>query len=244
MQKIFICLILFLASFEVSYAQDNSVQENIPQPNSLQEIVEEPPDVSSTSTSPIFDDKLLLNGYSEKYRAHSKEILIEMIKDETLTSYKVAAAIRVFREKYADEIFLAEKGGVEKILLRRLHRDDSPFVQVEIMETLCRLDRYRYFRSMIPGLIQKLDHYNSTVNEIAFAGLEQLLSGSNSHNSREARIVFNTLRQVLFLMRKRLAGVKEPNLLLKQKLQLLRWSLKILGTQEIQRLPKEVINLL
>ena len=147
-------------------------------------------------------------------------------------------------EKYADEIFLAEKGGVEKILLRRLHRDDSPFVQVEIMETLCRLDRYRYFRSMIPGLIQKLDHYNSTVNEIAFAGLEQLLSGSNSHNSREARIVFNTLRQVLFLMRKRLAGVKEPNLLLKQKLQLLRWSLKILGTQEIQRLPKEVISLL
>ncbi len=243
MKKIIIFIILSFTSFTTSYGQDNSVRENTPETHSLEDIAQEslPPAVSATS--PIFDDKLLLDGYSEKYRAYSKDILLEMIKDETLTSYKVAAAIRVFREKFADELFRAEKGGIEKILLRRLHRDDSPFVQVEIMHTLCQLDRYRYFRSMVPALIQKLDHYNSTVNELAYSGLEKILS-ANSHNPREARIVFNTLRQVLFLMRKRLVGVKEPNSLLKQKLQLLRWSIKTLGTQELQRLPKEVINLL
>jgi hypothetical protein len=193
--------------------------------------------------SPIFDDRMLLDGYAKRYQDLSKEILLEMIKDETLTSYKAAAAIRVFKQNFVEKVVSREKGIVEKILLRRLHRDDSPFVQVEIMHTLCRMDRYRYFKSMVPALIQKLDHYNPTVNEVAFAGLNDIIS-TGGNRTYEARIVFNTLRKVLFLVRKRLADVKEPDSKLKQKLTILRWSIKILGTEELKRLPKEVINLL
>ncbi len=61
---------------------------------------------------------------------------------------------------------------------------------------------------------------------------------------REARIVFDTLRKILFLSRKRLGNITVPNKRLKQKLELLRWSIRILGTQELKRLPSEVINLL
>lgn len=191
----------------------------------------------------IFDDRMLLNGYAEKYDELSKEILMEMIKDDNLSSYKSAAAVRVFRKKYASEIVSREKKIAEKFLLRRLNRTASPFVQVEIMHTLVHIDRYKYFKSMMPALIQKLDHYNSTVNELAFDSLNELIE-SGHNRSREARIVFNTLRKVLFLSRKRLANISEPGPKLSQKLKLVRWSIKILGTQELKRLPKEVISLL
>jgi len=194
-------------------------------------------------TRTIFDDQMLLNGYTEKYSNLPKETLLAMIKDETLTSYRSAAAIKVFREKFSGEIVSREKKITEKVLLRRLHRADSPFVQVEIMHTLCQMDRYRYFKSMVPALIQKLSHYNATVNEIAFESLNHIIkTGSNRH--REARIVFNTLRKILFLSRKYLETVKEPDSQLTKKLKLLRWSIKVLGNQELKKLPKEVINLL
>ena len=195
------------------------------------------------SDQTIFDDQLLLDGYAEKYAENSKDILLAIIQDETISTYKTASAVRVFREKFSGEIFSREKLLVEKILLRKLHRAESAFVQVEIMHTLCLMDRYKYFASMIPSLILKLDHYNDTVNLMVYFALNEIIE--IGHNRpREARIVFNNLRRILFLSRKRLAEVEEPNERLKQKLELVRWSVKVLGTQEIRRLPKEVINLL
>ncbi|MCA9405891.1 MAG: hypothetical protein KC684_05095 [Candidatus Omnitrophica bacterium] len=191
----------------------------------------------------IFDDSLLLKGYANTYRELPKDIILEMIKDDTLNPFKTAAAVKVLREEYGAGIVSSEKKGVERILLRRLSRTDSAFVQVQIMHTLCKIDRYRYFQSMVPALIQKLDHYNSTVNETAFEALNDLIE-SGSNRAREARIVFNTLRKGLFLSRKRLETVKEPGPKLRQKLKLIRWCIKILGNAELKRLPKEVINLL
>jgi len=195
------------------------------------------------SSNTIFDDKMLLEGYAQRYSELSKEILLEMIKDDNLSSYKTTAAVRVFNETYSSEVVYREKKIVEKILLRRLSRTNSPFVQVEIMYTLCKMDRYRYFKAMVPALIQKMDHYNSTVNELAFESLNDIVE-SSPNRPREARIVFNTLRKILFLSRKRLANINEPGPRLKQKLKLIRWSMKILGSQELKRLPSEVINLL
>jgi len=191
----------------------------------------------------IFDDKLLLNGYTEKYSDKSMDILLAMIRDENLDSYKMAAAVRAFKDKYSLEVFSREKKIIEKTLLRRLNRTKSPFVQMEIMHTLCRMDRYKYFHSMAPALIQKLDHYNSTVNELAYNSMNDIIE--TGHNrSREARIVFNVVRKMMFLSRRRLVNIKEPSKVLKQKLELLRWSIKVLGSQEIKRLPKEVLTLL
>ena len=194
-------------------------------------------------THSILDDQMLLDGYTKKYSELSKETLLEMISDDTLTPYRSAAAVRVFQEKYSAEVVSHEKRRIEKILLRRLHRTNSPFVQVEIMHALCQMDRYRYFKSMAPALTQKLNHYNTAVNENAFNSLNKLIeTGTNRH--QEARIIFNTLRKMLFLTRKRLTAVKEPDPQLAKKLKLLRWSIKVLGNQELKKLPKEVINLL
>ncbi len=197
----------------------------------------------ASSLHTIFDDQMLLEGYTTKYGDFSKEILLAMIKDDTLTSYRSAAAVRVFRKQFSSDVVSNEKKGVEKILLRRLHRTDSPFVEVEIMHTLCQMDRYRYFKSMVPALIQKLNHYNSTVNKNAFDSLNHIIETGNSR-SREARIIFNTLRKILFLSRKHLALVTTADEKLTHKLKLLRWSIKVLGNQELKKLPKEVINLL
>ncbi len=191
----------------------------------------------------IFDDKKLLNGYKKKYSDLPKEILLEMIKDYNLNSYKSAAAVMVFNENYASEVVSHEKRQVEKILLRRLARTESPFLETQIMYTLCCLDRYRYFRSMVPGLMQKLDHYNATVNDIAYENLQALIDAGNSR-TREARVVFNTLRKMMFLSRRRLAKIQKPGPKLTHKLKLLRWSVKVLGTQELRRLPEEVLHLL
>ncbi len=196
-----------------------------------------------TRTFPIFDDKLLLDGYTNRYKDESKDILLAMMRDDTLDDFKLAAAVRVFSEKYSLEVFSREKKLIEKILIRRLNRTDSPFVEVEIMHALCRMDRYKYFTAMVPVLIRKMDHYNRAVNLVAYESLEDILKLGQGR-TREARIVFNTLRKVLFLSRKRLNSIKEPDTKLKQKLSLLRWAIKILGTEELKRLPKEVIPLL
>ncbi len=199
----------------------------------------DPADVASGA---IFDDEALLEGYTEKYGAESKDIILAMIGDDALGSYKCAAAVRVFKEQYANEILAKEKPNVARILLRRLNRSDSPFVQVEIMHTLVVLDRYQYFEPMVPALIQKMTHYNKVVSQIAYDDLQDIVKGSN--RTREARIIFNTLRKILFLSRNHLADIQEPDDQLRQKLNLLRWSIKILGTQELKRLPSELIRLL
>ncbi len=191
----------------------------------------------------IFDDKMLLDGYAEKYQNEPKEILLAIIEDETLSSYKTAAAVRVFREKFSQEIFSREKKAAERILWRRLNRTDSIFVQIEIMYTLCVMDRYKFFKYFAPSLIQALDHYNTTVNELAYNALQDLIK--TSHNKpREARIIFNALRKTLFLSRRKLRNITKPGKRLEQKLELVRWSVKILGTDELKRLPSEVLNFL
>ncbi|MCA9394717.1 MAG: hypothetical protein KC900_10965 [Candidatus Omnitrophica bacterium] len=192
----------------------------------------------------MFDDRKLLDRGAQQYAKYSKEILMAMIDDDALPNdYQRAASLRVFRENYADEVVSKEKKNIEKILLRRLKRTDSPFVQVEIMHTLCLLDRIKYLKSMVPALIQKLDHYNPTVNDMAYKALEDIVE-KGDNRAREARIFFNTLRKVLFLSRKRLTQVVEPDMRLAQKLKLLRWSIKVLGNQELDNLPNEVLGLL
>ena len=191
----------------------------------------------------IFDDHMLLEGYAKKYAEEPLEVILAMLRDDTLNAYRMAAAVRIFREKFMDELFYRQKRIEEKTLLRRLGRTDSIFVEIEIMHTLCDMDRYRYFDSMVPALIQKMEHYNRVANELAFDSINDIIK--TGHNrAREARILFNTLRKTLFLSRQRLEKVKVPDDRLKQKLQLLRWSIKVLGNQELKRLPKAVINLL
>jgi len=190
----------------------------------------------------IFDDKALLEGYSQKYTDEPRDILLAMIGDDSLGSYKCTAAVRVFKEKFADEVLSNEKSNILKILIRRLNRSDSPFVQVEIMHTLIVLDRFQYFDSMVPALIQKMDHYNPVVSNMAYADLQAITK--DSLYPREARIVFETLRKIFFLSRNRLQNITSPDEKLSQKIDLLRWSIRILGTQELKRLPSEVINLL
>jgi len=190
----------------------------------------------------IFDDKALLEGYSQKYADESREILLLMIADDSLGAYKCASAVRVFKEKYANAVLSKEKSNIIRILIRRLNRSDSPFVHVEIMHTLVVLDRYQYFESMVPALIQKMDHYNPVVRTMAYEDLLNITK--DSLYPREARIVLETLRKTFFLSRNRLKKTTTPDEKLQQKLDLLRWSIKILGTQELKRLPTEVINLL
>ena len=236
-----LAVFIFFAAVNTAAAQQSALavpEETNKQISSADTSTEE---VNTNYT--VFDDKMLIDGYAQKFKNLSKNILFEMIKDDTLTSYKTAAAIRIFRENFSEEVVGPEKNIFEKFLIRRFNRDDSPFVQVEIMNTLCRMDRYKYFGSLAPALIQKLDHYNSTVNEIAYQSLDELINSGNARRTREARVIFETLRKVLFLSRKRLANITEPGPKLSQKLKLLRWSIKILGNQELNRLPKEVINL-
>jgi len=224
----FILLVLVFSSFcfvNLLWAQDN---DDINQ--------------ADINSGAIFDDHALLEGYTEKYDDESRDILLAMIADDSLGSYKCTAAVRVFNEKYANEVLSNEKANILKILIRRLNRSDSPFVQVEIMHTLIVLDRYQYFSSMVPALIQKMDHYNSVVSNMAYDDLVEITK--DSLYTREARIVFDTLRKILFLSRNRLQNITTPDENLNHKLDLLRWSIRILGTQELKRLPSEVINLL
>lgn len=191
----------------------------------------------------IFDDRMMIEGYTQKYSDFSKQVIIEMIRDETLAPLRTVAAVRVFRERFSQEVVSRDKRIMEKLLIRRMKRSDSPFVKVEIMHALCQMDRYRFFDSMVPALIQKMDHYNKTLNEIAYEAVTQIVT-DGSNRAREARVVFNTLRRILFLSRKRLANITSPDPKLRQKFTLLRWAIKILGNQELKRLPKEVIGLL
>ena len=190
----------------------------------------------------VFDDLTLINGYTDKYAGESKETLLAMIDDDSLGTYKCAAAVRVFKQKYGSDIFKNEKPAILRNMIRRLNRTDSPFVQVEIMHALIVLDRYQYFESMVPALIQKLDHYNRVVSALTYDNLDDITKTST--RPREARVVFNTLRKIFFLTKKRLANVTTPDARLKRKLMMLRWSIKVLGTQLLKSLPPEVINLL
>ncbi len=199
-------------------------------------------DEADTSSNSVFDDEALLDGYAQKYDDESQDILLAMAADDSLGAYKCTAAVKDFKEKYANDVLSKEKTAIIKTLIRRLNRTDSPFLQIEIMDTLVVLDRFQYFESMVPALIQKMDHYNPVVSNTAYKYVFQLTQ--NSLYPREARIVFETIRKMLFLSRNHLASVTTPDENLQHKLFLLRWSITILGTSELKRLPPEVINLL
>jgi hypothetical protein len=191
----------------------------------------------------IFDDKLLIDGYAVKLANSSKDILLAMINDDSLNTFKKAAAVRVFRTQFAPQVVQRERVIIEKMLLRQLERSDSAFVQIELMHVLVLLDRYRYFDAMVPVLVQKMDHYDVAVNELAYRALDDITS-IGTPRTREARIVFNTLRKTFFLTRKKLQDADPNDVRLKNKIQILRWSIKVLGTNEIRNLPKEVISLM
>jgi hypothetical protein len=95
---------------------------------------------------------------------------------------------------------------------------------------------------MVPRLLYRLDHYNKVVNELAYTYINDIIQ-TGQNRSREARIVFETLRKMLFLSRKKIKDVVKADERLKQKIELLRWAVKILGNQELQRLPPEAIHL-
>ncbi|MBF0594705.1 MAG: hypothetical protein HQL22_07035 [Candidatus Omnitrophica bacterium] len=192
---------------------------------------------------PIFDDKLLIEGYAGKLSSTSKDVVLAMINDDSLVPYRKAAAIRVYRTRFASQTVTRELSIVEKILLRQLERASSVYVQVELMHTLVILDRYRYFDAMVPALIQKMDHYDMAASEMAYTSIVHI-NDAGSQRAREARIEFNTLRKIFFLTRKKLEGADLTDIRLKAKLDLLRWSIKVLGTDELKNLPKEVISLM
>ncbi|MBF0533202.1 MAG: hypothetical protein HQL23_08955 [Candidatus Omnitrophica bacterium] len=191
----------------------------------------------------IFDDRQLLEGYAKKFANFSKEDLTQMIQDDSVTSYKMAAAVRVFEQKFSQDIVMPEKKDVEKWLFRRLNHNSSPFVEIEVAYTLCRMDRYHYFESLVPVLIHRLNHYSAAVNDIAYERLNSIIECGNNR-PREARIVFESLRAMFFLTRKNLAETPEMTPKIKNKIKILRWSIKVLGIEELQRLPSEVIHLL
>lgn len=192
---------------------------------------------------PIFNDKLLIEGYAGKLSSTSKDVILAMINDDALVPYRKAAAIRVFRARFAAQTVTSERSIVEKLFLRQLERSTSVYVQVELMHALVMLDRYRYFDAMVPALIQKMDHYDIIATEMAYASMMDI-NEQGSQRAREARIEFNTLRKMFFLTRKKLDGADPMENRLKMKLDILRWSIKVLGTEELRNLPKEVISLM
>jgi len=192
--------------------------------------------------SSVFNDKDLLDGYAKQYGQESKDVLVAMINDDTLSAYRMAAAIRVFDQNYSGVVFSREKILIEKALLRRMALTTSVFVDTETRHTLCKMDRYKYFESMVPKLLSRLDHYNKVVDELAYAYINDIIQ-TGQNRAREARIVFETLRKMLFLSRKKIKDVVQADERLNQKIELLRWAVKILGNQELQRLPPEAIHL-
>jgi hypothetical protein len=198
---------------------------------------------SAQVVTDIFDDKALIDGYSAKLANASKDLLLAMINDDELNVHKKTAAVIVFRDKFAAQTVSKEKIIVERVFLRQLQKVNSVYFQIVIMRTLVIIDRYKYFDSMVPLLIQKMDHYDPYVNELAYSALEDINS-VGSQRPREARIILNTLRKIFFLSRKKIAkeDVSEPKL--RNKLQLLRWAIKVLGVDELKTLPSEVIGLM
>ena len=191
----------------------------------------------------IFDDKALIEGYAGKLTEAPKDLLLAMINDDDLSAYKKAASVRVFRDRFAAQMVSRERSIVERVLLRQLQRSGSVHLQIEIIHALVIMDRFRYFDTMIPLLIQKMDHYDPYVNELAYAAIEDI-NTTGSQRAREARIEFNTLRKIFFLSRKKLQGADPLDRKLHNKLQLLRWSIKVLGTDELKSIPPEVISLM
>jgi hypothetical protein len=198
---------------------------------------------ASAGSADIFDDKTLIQGYADKLADSPKDLLLAMINDDNLYAYKKTAAVRVFRGKFALQMVSTSRSLVEKMLLRQLELSSSVHLKIEIMHTMVIMDRFRYFDAMVPLLVQKMDHYDSYVDQLAYAAIEDITTTATPR-AREARIVFTTLRKMFFLERKKIMAENPLTQKLRNKLQLLRWSIKVLGTEELKSLPPEVINLM
>jgi hypothetical protein len=212
----------------------------------LDETQDNPPDDETQGNLPpkeIFNDQLLINGYAQKYEKQPLTVILAMIQDDTLDPIKTAAATLVLRDTYSDELFKRDKVIAEKALWRRLNRTDSVFVQVETMHTLCRLDRYQYFKPLVPALILKMEHYDQVVGEMAARAILDIIDHGKD-TAWEARIIFHTQRKVFFLNRNKLTEAAQQNPVFKEKIKILRWTIKILGSEELKALPKELIPLL
>ncbi|MBF0122788.1 MAG: hypothetical protein HQL21_05200 [Candidatus Omnitrophica bacterium] len=238
MNRVWICSMVFLGSFFTSWALAQTPQAVDAAVTQEEKIAT----VESGFDNVIFDDNMLINGYATKIAAAQKDFLLSAINDDGLAAYRKAAAVRVFRQKFAGQIVTKERAIIERVLLRQLERAVSAFVQVEIMHTLLVMDRYRYFDGMVPALIQKMDHYDDAVSDLAYKSVVSV-NGDGNQRSREARIVFNTLRKMFFLTRKKLGDVATDSRL-RNKIDLMRWSIKVLGTDQLKDLPKEVIGLM
>lgn len=190
-----------------------------------------------------FNDQLMINGYAQKYEDRPLSVIFAMLRDDTLSPIKTAAATLVLREVYSDQLFKEDKILAEKILWRRLNRTESSFVQVEAMHTLCRLNRYQYFKPLVPALILKMEHYDPTVKEMAARAILDIIDHGKD-TAWEARIVFQTQRKVFFLNRNKLAEAARQDPIFKEKIKILKWTIKILGSEELKALPKELIPLL
>lgn len=235
MKRIFLLwMMLFLSMNILGWAQEDP---------SFVETVEAQDDLIKRELDKFFDDQLLIERFAEKIQEETKDNLLSMIDDKNLYNYKIAAAVRVFREKYAKEVVQRERAYIEKVFLRRLEVSRSIFLEIEIMHTLLVIDRYRFFAEMVSMLIKGLDHYDLSAVDLAFKALNEVVI-KDVARTREARIVFNVLRKIFFLSRKKLAAIEAQDVRLKYKLSLLRWAIKVLGTQELRNLPKEVISLM
>jgi len=241
--------VLLLTAGPVRAQQTNATRASVTEqqeaepseePSKIQEEAEFDPEIIDEN---YFDDQFLIQGFSDRYLEEDLDTLLAMIQDETIPDIKAAGAVRALREKYALNIFNRDKAAAERVLLKTYNRSDSAFLHVELMQTLVLMDRYKYYATFVPRLLLKLDHYNDAINLSAFNGMNNIIAHGNNR-AREARIVFSTLRKMLFLKKRRLANITEPDERLKQKIEILKWSIKILGSQELDRLPKEVLNLL
>lgn len=237
MQKTFLLwMFLFFSMTTLTAAQQ--------QEPSLVETVEAQDDLIKKELDRFFDDQLLIERFAEKIQEETIENLLLMIDDKNLYNYKIAAAVRVFRQKYAKEVVQRDKVLIEKAFLRRLEVSKSIFLEIEIMHTLLLMDRYRFFTEMTSMLIKGLDHYDLSAVDLAYKALNEVVLMEKPSRVREARIVFNILRKIFFLSRKKLVNADIQDTRLKYKLSLLRWAIKVLGTQELKNLPKEVISLM
>jgi hypothetical protein len=227
-----VCALVALLPIRPAFAQQTPPEPAVAGPAS-----------TLSAAADIFDDKALIQGYAVKLSSAPKDLLLAMINDVGLYAYKKAAAVRVFRDKYAPQMVSRERVIIEKVLLRQLETSGVVHLQIEIMHTLVVMDRFRYYESMVPILVRKMDHYDPYVNELAFTAMEEI-NANGITRPREARIVFNTLRKVFFLSRKKLKTEDPLDSKLRNKFQLLRWAIKILGTDELKKLPPEVIGLM
>ena len=111
-------------------------------------------DATFSPSDTMFDDKILLDRYITKYHGASKEMLYAMNNVDTLTPYKSTAAICVLTKNFVNDAIAKARNFIEKLILHRLNHTDSAFIEVESMYALVVLDRYKYFKIMVPNLIK------------------------------------------------------------------------------------------